>query len=71
MTTKPKANSVAYYAYTAEERGEKTYWNRIGAAFLTKNGTGLQVRLSSLPIDGSLTLLPPEEKAAAAPEEQA
>lgn len=44
------------------ERGDKTYWNRIGVAFRTKSGAGLNVTLTSLPVSGKMTLLVPDEK---------
>ena len=72
MSEQPKTtNKVAFYAYTAEDRGDKTYWNRIGVAFRTKSGTGINVILSSLPVNGKVTLLAPDEKAEAAPDDQA
>jgi hypothetical protein len=72
MSEKTKSsNKPAYYAYTAEDRGDKTYWNRVGVAFRTKSDKGINVVLTSLPVNGKLTLLPPEEKAEPAPADQA
>jgi hypothetical protein len=56
-TTQP-----AFAVYTAIDKGRdrKPYWHRIGAAWPTKDGKGFQIRLDSLPLTGTLTLLEPE-----------
>ena len=62
-----------YEAFTAREYKDgsatKTYWCKIGAAWPTKSGEGLTVKLDALPIDGVISLFAPKEKPAAdAPE---
>jgi hypothetical protein len=41
--------------YVITERGEKTYWNRIGVAFINKDGS-LNVKLDALPIGGTMQI---------------
>jgi len=41
--------------YVITERGDKTYWNRIGVAFTNKDGS-LNVKLDALPIGGTLQI---------------
>lgn len=62
-----------YEAFTAREYKDgnqtKTYWCKIGAAWPTKSGEGLTLRLDALPIDGQISLFVPKEKPQADPEE--
>jgi len=43
------------FAYTITERGERTYWTKIGVAFMNKDGT-INVRLDAVPVTGTLCL---------------
>ncbi|MES9971749.1 MAG: hypothetical protein ABW092_17075 [Candidatus Thiodiazotropha sp.] len=46
-----------FVAYTVQQsRDGKGYWNRIGAAWEHRDGKGVEIDLSSLPVDGRLTL---------------
>ena len=52
------------YAYTVQEYetadGKKARsWTRIGVAFPHKDGTGFNIDLHALPLDGRLVLFPP------------
>jgi len=42
-------------AYTITERGERTYWTRIGVAFTNRDGS-ITVRLDAVPVSGTLCL---------------
>ena len=54
------------YAYTVEEY-EADYgktarsWTRIGVAFPHRDGTGFNIQLRALPLDGRIVLLPPND----------
>jgi len=41
--------------YVITERGEKTFWNRIGVAFTNKDGS-INVKLDALPTSGTLQI---------------
>ena len=41
--------------YVITERGEKTYWNRIGVAFTNKDGS-INVKLDAVPVSGELQI---------------
>ena len=41
--------------------GEKRFFNRVGAAWPTKNGNGFNIQLDAVPLDGKLTLCPASE----------
>lgn len=40
-------------AYVITERGDKSYWNRVGVAFTNRDGS-LSVKLDALPMSGQL-----------------
>jgi hypothetical protein len=41
--------------YVITTRGDKKYWNRVGAAFLNSDGS-LNVKLESLPVSGDFQI---------------
>jgi hypothetical protein len=41
--------------YVITTRGDKKYWNRVGAAFLNNDGS-INVKLESLPVAGELQI---------------
>lgn len=56
-------NRPAYVAYWVKEReGQKGIWQRVGAAWLHRDGQGLNLHLDLVPLDGRITLRVPEEK---------
>ncbi len=44
-----------YIAYQVRD-GEKSYWNRIGAAWVHNDGKGFNLLLESIPLEGRITL---------------
>jgi hypothetical protein len=46
-----------------KEKGDRAFWVRIGTAFPHQDGTGFNVRLDALPMDGKLVILPPKDDA--------
>ncbi len=52
----------AYRAYTTVRReGQKDFWLPIGAAFQHQDGSGLNIVLQALPIDGRVVLRVPND----------
>lgn len=47
--------------FALTERGEKTYWTRIGAAFTNKDGS-ISVTLDALPVSGRLQIRDQEDR---------
>jgi len=41
--------------YVISERGQKSYWNRIGVAFLNQDGS-INVKLDAVPVTGELQI---------------
>lgn len=52
---------------TPNKVGEKTYWNRIGAAWKRDDG-GFSLKLNALPLNGELLIAPPREQDDRAPQ---
>lgn len=42
-------------AYSVTERGERSFWNRIGVAFTNRDGS-LSVKLDCLPMNGTIQI---------------
>jgi len=63
-----KGRKPDFYALQPIQSGKgensKTYWNRIGAAWMLEEKEGIRVQLNSLPVDGEFMLLPPKEESA-------
>lgn len=56
---KKKATPPALIAYHVAERGNKGFWNRIGAAWEHQDGVGYTVQLDLIPVDGGRIVLRP------------
>jgi len=59
-----------YDAPTKEDQGHKARsWTKVGVAFPHKDGTGFNIQLKALPVDGKLIAFPAEanEEQSAAP----
>ena len=41
--------------YVISERGQKSYWNRVGVAFLNHDGS-INVKLDAVPVTGELQI---------------
>ena len=55
----PKAPDLI--AWNVTERGDQTYWNRIGASWSHKDGKGFTIELSAIPVSGRIVLRQPKE----------
>lgn len=48
-----------FRAYTAIKReGQKDFWVDVGAAFMHQDGSGMNVVLQAMPLDGRIILRP-------------
>ena len=55
-------------APTAEDKSRKAKsWTKVGVAFPHKEGTGYNIQLRSLPVDGKLVVLPAQASEEAEP----
>lgn len=56
-------NAPQFLAWHVTEKGEKSYWNKVGAAWPHKDGKGYTLQLETCPINGRIVLrLPLEDK---------
>ena len=68
MMNPSPASAPRKVVYTVTERGEKSFWTRIGAAFSNRDGS-MTVRLEAVPVNGVLQIRDedPSRRAAGAP----
>jgi hypothetical protein len=52
---KPMNASKMKIVYVISERGTKSYWNRIGVAFMNSDGS-INVKLDAVPVTGELQI---------------
>jgi len=63
MSDEPNSKNPSHLAYQVSKGKEgQAYFNRIGAAFPHKDGNGIDVVLSSVPVDGRVTLRTMQER---------
>lgn len=51
-----------FIAFNVLTKGDKTFWNRIGASWLHQDGNGMSLQLESFPIDGRIVLRAPRDE---------
>ncbi|TRW91946.1 hypothetical protein FNJ84_21415 [Paracoccus sp. M683] len=56
-------NAPDYMAWHVTQKGEKSYWNKVGAAWAHKDGKGYTLQLETCPINGRIVLRLPLEDA--------
>ncbi|TXL75135.1 hypothetical protein FHP25_14720 [Vineibacter terrae] len=70
--SKRETQPPALIAYHVSQRGEKSFWTRIGAAWKHEDGKGLSVHLDLVPVNGGrLVLREPTEEVQAIEEKGA
>jgi len=45
-----------FIAWHVAEKGEKSFWSKIGASWLHKDGQGMTLQLEVLPVNGRVVL---------------
>lgn len=62
--TKEKTGSKtpSHIAYQVRDRGEKSFWTRIGSAWAHADANGFNIQLEGVPLDGRITLRVASEK---------
>lgn len=60
------SNKPEYIAYHVVDRGEKSYWTRVGVAWKHRDGNGFNVELQIMPLDGRISLRVATERKEAA-----
>ncbi|TCP38784.1 hypothetical protein [Rhodovulum marinum] len=57
--TSPKAPD--FLAWHVTQKGDKSYWNKVGAAWAHKDSAGYTIQLEVVPINGRIVLRQPIE----------
>ncbi|MAY33584.1 MAG: hypothetical protein CMM86_13365 [Rhodovulum sp.] len=63
--TNQEHNAPDYLAWHVTQKGEKSFWNKVGAAWKHKDGRGYSLQLETCPINGRIVLRLPLEDAEA------
>ncbi|MGC8202511.1 hypothetical protein ACP2AV_07380 [Aliiroseovarius sp. PTFE2010] len=63
MTDRNEKNRPSYTAFHVKDGADdKSYFNRVGAAFPHKDGEGHTIELDAVPVDGRIVLRTPKER---------
>jgi len=57
------AKAQDFLAWHVVQKGEKSFWNKVGAAWSHKDGHGYTIQLETCPINGRIVLRQPLEDA--------
>jgi hypothetical protein len=55
-----QSKSPSHIAYVVRKIGEKSYFDRIGAAWANADGEGFTIRLNALPMTGEIVIRKPK-----------
>lgn len=53
-----------FLAWHVTQKGDKSFWNKVGAAWMHKDANGYTLQLESLPVGGRIVLREPLEDTA-------
>ena len=59
-TTEPKA--PAFQAWHVVNKGDNAFWTKVGAAWPHRDGKGLSLQISVIPMNGQIVLREPQPK---------
>ncbi len=65
QTTRTGPKAPEFLAWHVADKGEKSFWTKVGAAWRHKDGRGFTLQLETLPINGRIVLREPVEDPAA------
>lgn len=54
-------NAPDFIAWHVQEKGEKSFWSKVGASWKHKDGKGFTLQLETVPINGRIVLREPAE----------
>lgn len=61
---KPKGSAPSHIVYHVRGEGERKSWDRCGVAWQHGDGKGFNIVLSTIPVDGKLTVREPNNNEA-------
>ncbi|MCE8000534.1 MAG: hypothetical protein HEP70_16875 [Rhodobiaceae bacterium] len=56
------SNKPTHTVYQVTKAGEKSYWNKVGAAWSHQDGDGFKIKLSAMPLEGEIVMRVAKEK---------
>ena len=59
--TQPATNAPSFIAWSIISKGEKAFWQKIGACWSHKDANGLTLQLDVMPLDGRIVLRKPQQ----------
>jgi len=63
MSEQPEKKRPSFDAFHVKDgSGDKSFFNRIGAAFPHKDGKGHTIALDAVPVDGRIVLRSPQDR---------
>ena len=62
-TTNQSPKAPDYLAWNVTQKGDKSFWSKVGAAWLHKDRKGYTLQLETCPINGRIVLRLPLEDA--------
>jgi hypothetical protein len=68
-TTTQSPNAPDFLAWHVTQKGEKSFWIKVGAAWAHKDGQGYTLQLETCPINGRIVLRLPLDDTPPQPEE--
>ncbi|WP_029058390.1 hypothetical protein [Stappia stellulata] len=57
--TNPQPNAPDFLAWHVIDKGEKSFWNKVGAAWKHKDDRGFTLQLEVVPINGRIVMRQP------------
>jgi len=56
-----ETNAPDFIAWHVSEKGENSYWHKVGASWYHRDKKGLTLNLETLPINGRIVLRQPKD----------
>ncbi len=63
-TPSTEAKAPDFIAWHVAQKGDKSYWNKVGASWKHKDGKGMTLQLEVVPINGRIVLRTPSDNIA-------
>jgi hypothetical protein len=60
--TTPEPKTPAFQAWHVTNKGDDSFWTKVGAAWPHRDGKGLSLMLSVIPMNGQIVLRQPQSK---------
>lgn len=53
------SNGPDFHAWNVTQKSDKSFWNKVGAAWMHKDNSGFTIQLDVVPINGQVVLRKP------------